>query len=60
LRNAGLFALHELEHGVPARPDWATSGTTARGLLSLRGRELVQRLGFTIEAMPGPASVLRG
>jgi hypothetical protein len=25
----------------------------------MRGRELVQRLGFTIEALPGPASVLR-
>jgi hypothetical protein len=28
-------------------------------LLHLRGRELVERLGFTIEALPGPASVLR-
>lgn len=25
LTNEGLLALHELEHGVPKRPDWADS-----------------------------------
>lgn len=59
LRNAGLFALHELEHGVPARADWTAACTTGQAVLSHRGRDLVQRLGFTIEALPGPASVLR-
>jgi hypothetical protein len=59
LRNAGLFALHELEHGVPARADWAAACTAGQTVLSLRGRDLVQRLGFTIETLPGPASVLR-
>ena len=59
LRNAGLFAMHELEHGVPRRPDWATATAQAQRLLSYRGRELVERLGFTVDTLPGPAVVLR-
>lgn len=59
VRNAGLFALHNLEHGVPRRPDWAAACTSGRPLLPLRGRALVERLGFTVDALPGPASVLR-
>jgi hypothetical protein len=59
LRNAGLFAMHELEHGVPARSDWNASRQAARPLLPLRGRELVERLGFAIERTPWPVEVLR-
>ena len=58
LRNAGLFAMHELEHGVPARTDWTTATAAARPLLALRGRPLVERLGFKVDQLPGPASVL--
>ncbi|MEJ7810604.1 MAG: hypothetical protein WKG32_09380 [Gemmatimonadaceae bacterium] len=59
LRNAGLFALHELEHGVPARSDWSAASAAARPLLASRGRELIGRLGYTVEQLPGPAAVLR-
>lgn len=58
LRNAGLFALHELQAGVPRRQDWATSAGQARPLLALRGRGLIERLGFTIQRLPGPESIL--
>ncbi len=58
LRNAGLFAMHELEHGVPARPDWAKAAAAARPMLALRGRPLVERLGFKVDQLPGPASLL--
>jgi hypothetical protein len=59
LRNAGLFAMHELERGVRARADWTRARESARPLLALRGRELVERLGYTIEQTHGPHAVLR-
>lgn len=58
LRNAGLFALHELEAGVPRRQDWANSAGKARPLLALRGRGLIERLGFAIQQLPGPEAIL--
>ncbi len=58
LRNAGLFALHELEAGVPRRQDWPNSTGKARPLLALRGRGLIERLGFSIQQLPGPESIL--
>src|SRR5205823_3170954 len=45
LRNSGLFALHYLEHGVPDRPDWATSTNKARSALTFRGHKLIEALG---------------
>jgi len=59
LRNEGLFATHELECGVKIRPDWTQSVERARALLNRRGRQLLESLGFAIEPLPGPASVLR-
>jgi len=59
LRNEGLFATHELSHGVPARRDWPTAQQRAAGLLGLRGRQLLEALGYQIEELPGPASILR-
>jgi hypothetical protein len=58
LRNEGLFALHELASGVRSRRDWAEASGRAARALGLRGRTLIQQLGFGIQAMPGPASVL--
>lgn len=58
LRNEGLFALNELTAGVPQRVDWIEAGTKGRPALSARGRQLVERLGFTIQPTPGPWSVL--
>lgn len=59
LRNEGLFATHELECGMKIRPDWPQTVERARALLNRRGRPLLESLGFAIEPLPGPASVLR-
>ena len=59
LRNEGLFATHELSHGVPIRPDWPDAQQRAAALLGLRGRRLLEGLGYQIEEIPGQASVLR-
>ena len=59
LRNAGLFATHELETGVPARGDWAAACAASAPLLAHRGAALLERLGFAIDALPGPGSILR-
>jgi hypothetical protein len=58
VRNSGLFAFHQLEHGVPARRDWAVAAGRASAALPLRGRALVQSLGFQVQPTPGPVSVL--
>lgn len=59
LRNEGLFATHELEHGARIRPDWARHINSSLGIISCRGRELLEALGFSIDPLPGPASILR-
>jgi len=58
LKNAGLFALHELEAGVPNRQDWPSSTTRASTLLDLRGRQLLEGLSFRIQQLAGPESLL--
>ncbi|HSW29067.1 MAG TPA: hypothetical protein VLH75_06155 [Longimicrobiales bacterium] len=58
LRNSGLFATHELEHGVPRRTDWVAATGKATPALSLRGRRLIEALGFEIEEEKGPTSIL--
>ncbi len=59
LRNEGLFASHELEHGMRIRADWAEAVERGSTIFPRRGRSLLESLGFIIEALPGPASVLR-
>jgi hypothetical protein len=59
VRNEGLFATHELQSGVPSRPDWADAQHKAQDCLGLRGQSLIQRLGFTLEPLPGPSYILR-
>lgn len=58
LRNGGLFAMQELERGVPARADWALGVEAARAVRTLRGRMLIEGLGFATEELPGPAMLL--
>lgn len=58
LHNRGLLASHELRVGVPQRSDWAEAVEHAQPLLRLLGRDLVERLGFTVEDRP-KHSVLR-
>jgi hypothetical protein len=59
VRNEGLFATHELIDGVRARADWEKARPAASTAQPRRGEELLRALGFTIEAMPGPTSILR-
>ena len=58
LRNVGLLATQELRAGVPDRPDWRASGERARPLLGLRGRQLVESLGYGIEVLSTSTSML--
>lgn len=59
LRNEGLLAAHELRTGVPARPDWAAACERGRALLGRGGRELLEGLGFRVEARDSKVSLLR-
>ena len=58
LRNGGLFAMQEIEQGVPARADWTVAVEEARGVRTLRGRALIEGLGCATEELPGPAMLL--
>ena len=59
LRNEGLLALHELEHGVPKRKDLGYARKKAKAALNLRGADLLRALGFSIEPLDNLTSVLR-
>lgn len=59
LCNQGLLATHELVYGVPQRPDWQKATQQARSVLGKRGSGLLHALGFEIQSLPGPVSVLR-
>lgn len=50
--NSGLFASHHITSNVPKRSDWEALGNKAGGLLSKRGKQLVEALGFGTQ--PGP------
>lgn len=56
--NNGLFAKHHLEHNVPSRPDWITKGEHAKPLLALRGKHLIEALGFRATAGTGDTQIL--
>ncbi len=56
--NEGLLATHELEYGVPLRDDWKTAVEHSRPVLTRRNRSLLQGLGYEIQELPGPVSVL--
>lgn len=50
--NSGLFASHHITNNVPKRADWESLGNQAGSLLSKRGKQLVEALGFGTQ--PGP------
>jgi hypothetical protein len=50
--NSGLFASHHITSNVPKRSDWASLSARAEPLLSKRGKQLVEALGFGTQ--PGP------
>lgn len=46
LTNRGLFATHELRHGVPKRGDWAAANALSAPLLTKSGEDLIRGLGY--------------
>jgi len=58
LLNRGLLSSHELQTGVPSRPDWVAAVGRAQPLLHKADRDLVEGLGFDVEDRPKHA-VLR-
>ncbi len=58
IRNVGLLATQELRAGVPQRSDWQSAVTTSNRLLTLRGRKLIEALGFGVENLSSHASLL--
>ena len=59
LNNEGLLALHELQHGAPARSDWQEAERKAQRALGARDRELLGALGFRIEHLDNLTNLLR-
>lgn len=59
LRNAGMFATHELRSGVPRRSDWSAACKAGEPLLDRHGRDLVEGLGFSVERRDTTTSLLR-
>lgn len=56
--NAGLFATHELRHGVRERSDWPSACEEAEHLLPLRREALIEALGFTAQSVAASALLL--
>ena len=59
LYNAGLFATHELLHGVPARSDWNEALSKSQELKNRRGRPLLEALGYQVNDTTQQYSILR-
>ena len=58
LRNEGLLALHELEHGTPKRSDLEYARKKVQKAINLQGHDLLEALGFSIEPLDNLTSVL--
>ncbi|PWS42344.1 hypothetical protein DKT74_22775 [Streptomyces sp. ZEA17I] len=58
LFNSGLFAAHELRHGVPIRADWANAQMKGVPLLRQRGAELIHGLGYSTTPHGSTAMIL--
>ncbi len=60
VKNSGLFANHELRVGVPQRADWADACTASSPMLPLKGKELIEKLGFQTGQFGAHALLLTG
>ena len=60
VKNSGLFANHELRVGVPARPDWQAACERSAALLSSKGPQLIEKLGYKVGRAGAHAMVLSG
>lgn len=56
--NEGLLATHELENGVPLRDDWKDAVGRSKSLLTRRNQPLLRDLGYEVQNLTGPVSVL--
>jgi hypothetical protein len=60
VKNSGLFANHELRVGVPARSDWQAACERSAAMLSSKGPQLIEKLGFKVGRAGAHAMVLSG
>lgn len=60
VKNSGLFANHELRVGVPQRPDWVVACKESTPMLPLKGKELIEKLGFQAGQFGAHALLLTG
>ncbi len=60
VKNSGLFANHELRVGVPARADWQAACERSAAILSSKGPQLIEKLGFKVGRAGGHAMLLSG
>lgn len=58
--NSGLFANHELKVGVPKRADWVEACKASNPLLKLKGKELIEKLGYQTGQFGAHALLLTG
>ena len=58
LTNQGLFASHELRHGVPQRADWNSARIAGAKLLRSTGETLIRGLGFIPKPIGSTAHAL--
>lgn len=60
VKNSGLFANHELRVGVPQRADWGAACSASVLMLPLKGKELIEKLGFQSGQFGAHALLLTG
>jgi hypothetical protein len=60
VKNSGLFANHELRVGVPQRADWGAACSASTSMLPLKGKELIEKLGFQTGQFGAHALLLTG
>lgn len=58
VRNLGLFATNELEHGAPRRADWNEAVAAGRALTGAGNHDLLSELGYRVEANSLTTNVL--
>ncbi len=59
IRNAGMFSTHALTRELREHEDWPVMATWGSRMLPVRGRQLVEGLGFDVDAFGSSTSVLR-
>jgi hypothetical protein len=60
VKNSGLFANHELRVGVRQRSDWGAACSASTPLLPLKGKDLIEKLGFQSGQFGAHALLLTG